>query len=368
MPDPTRRFLIRLRTNVGTLEERSPFAPALGAMCFAPEFPGFATDPQWRKKLTPVEGARMSPRGFLNSPGWDELHGEWFGIMQGVNPRWLPSRYLARWATPDFVHWSGRPCLFPSPEDPHQWERYDELMEIDFIRLEGLWLGFLAVFHSDRTDPHYGIPGRWWRKGTVDLQLVTSRDGGITWQRVAERGVWLPHGTEEDSFDRMAYVGRPVRMGDETFFYYMAMDGDHLSHRHDETMSPYYHDRIRRTSIALATQRWNGYVSLSTGTRPEILVTKPLVFRGETLQINADASRGEIKVEVIPAHSGDVVDPWRSETCPGLSRGDCVPLTGKGAAQAVTWRSGTSLTAHQGRPVRLRIVVRNADLYGFRFV
>ena len=61
MPDPTRRFLIRLRTNVGTLEERSPFAPALGAMCFAPGFPGFATDPQWRKKLAPVEGARMSP-------------------------------------------------------------------------------------------------------------------------------------------------------------------------------------------------------------------------------------------------------------------------------------------------------------------
>jgi hypothetical protein len=365
--DPSRRFLLQLRKNLGTLEERGPFNRDQGPLCFAPDFPDFVNDPSWCEKLTPIENGRPSPRGFLNIAGYDELHNEWFGLMQGVRGHWIPSRDMARWSTPDFVNWTARPSLFPSPEDPHTLERYDEFMEIDVSRHEGFWLGFMVVFHSDRSNPQYGIPGRWWRKGTTDLQLITSRDGGRTWNRVANRGVWLPHGTEEDSFDRMTYVGRPLRMGDETFFYYQCFDGDHLSYYHDETMSPYYHDRLRRGRIALATQRWNGYVSLTTGTLPETFVSKPFTFQGEHLFINADASRGEIKVELVPVAFGERVDPWAPETCSGLSFKESVPLTGKGIEQPVTWQGSGSLSSHQGQPVRLRIQVRNADLYGFRF-
>jgi hypothetical protein len=373
--DPNRRFLLRLRRDPsaalragpGDLAERQPFNRDHGPLCFAPAFPDFANDPHWHEQLTPVEGGTLSPRGFRNLAGYDDLHDEWFALMQGVRPHWLPSRDLARWSTPDFVQWKACPCLVPSPEDPHTLEQYDEFMEIDVVRHEGLWLGFMAVFHSDRTNPHYGIPGRWWRKGTTDLQLVTSRDGGRTWNRVADRGVWLPHGPEEDSFDRLAYIGRPLRVGEETFFYYMALDGDHLSYYHDEAQTPYYHDRLRKTCVALATQRWNGYVSLTTGAIPEILVSKPLLFQGEHLTLNADASRGEIHAELAPVEFGDRVDPWTPDTCPGLSFDEAVPVTGKGIEQPVSWRGGASVARYQGQPVRLRLRVRNADLYGFRF-
>ena len=309
----------------------------------------------------------MSPRGFVNLAGYDDLHDEWFALMQGVRPHWIPSRDLARWSTSDFQRWQARSCLYPSPEDPHSLERYDEFMEIDVVRREGLWLGFMVVFHADRRNPHYGIPGQWWRKGTTDLQLVTSRDGGLTWDRVADRQVWLPHGTEEDSFDRMTYVGRPLRVGDETFFYYLAWDGDHLTHYHDEDQTPYYHDRVRHACVALATQRWNGYVSLSTGAVAETFVSKPFILSGEHLYLNADASRGQIKVELVPVRYGDRVDPWTSETCPGLSLQDAVPVKGKGVEQLVSWQGGGDVGRWQGQPVRLRIRVCNADLYGFRF-
>ena len=192
----------------------------------------------------------MPPRGFLNLAGYDELYGECFSMAQGVRTHWLPSRDIARWSTSDFVRWKARSSLDPSPEGLHCLKRYDEFMEIDVIRLEGLWLGFMVVFHSERTNLNYGLPNTFWRKGTTDIQLVTSRDGGMTWNRVADRGVWLPHGTEEDSFVRMAYVGRPVRVGDETFFYHMACEGDHLTHYHDEAQTSYYRDRVRRSCIA----------------------------------------------------------------------------------------------------------------------
>ncbi len=366
--DTNRRFLLRLRKNTGTVEERQAFNQNHGPLYFSSDFPDFVNNPDWRDSLTLIKDGTMSPRGFLNLAGYDELHGEWFSMMQGVRGHWLPSRDIARWSTPDFIHWKACPSLYPAPEDPHSLERYDEFVEIDVIRLEGLWLGFIAILHSDRTNPDYGLPGTWWRKGTTDLQLVTSRDGGITWNRVADRKVWLPHGTEEDAFDRMAYVGRPVRMGDETFFYYWACDGDHLSHLVDETQTPFYRDRIRRSTISLATQRWNGYVSLTAGTRAETFVTKPLSFKGQSLYLNADASRGEIKVEIVPAEVVDNrIDPWIPETHQGFSLDEAVPVTGKGVEQHVSWKGGASVANLQGQPVRLRISVRNADLYGFRF-
>lgn len=104
-------------------------------------------------------------------------------------------------------------------------------------------------------------------------------------------------------------VGRSVRVGDETFFYHLAWDGDHLTHYHDDAQTPYLHDRLRRSCIALATQRWNGYVSLTTGTMAETFVSKRLIFKGQHLYLNADASRGEIKVELVPAEFGDRIDP-----------------------------------------------------------
>lgn len=365
--DPDRRFLVRLRENAGALEERQPFNRRFGPLCFAPEFPDFISDPEWRQELTPIENGRLSPRGFGNLAGWDELHDQWFALMQGVRPHWIPSRDLARWSSPDLVNWQARPCLYPSPEDPHTQERYDEFMDVAVVRHEGLWLGFMVVFHSDRTNPAHGIPGRWWRKGTTDLQLIVSRDGGCTWQRVAERGVWLPHGAEEDSFDRLAYVGRPLRVGDETYFYYLAMDGDHLTHYHDQAQTPYYHDRVRRTCVALAAQRWNGYVSLTAGATPATFISKPLVFSGRHLYLNADASRGEIRAELVPAADSAIVDPWTPQTCPGFSLEEAAPITGRGVEQRAAWRGGDDLSQWQGQPVRLRATARNADFYGFKF-
>ena len=49
---------------------------------------------------------------------------------------------------------------------------------------------------------------------------------------------------------------------------------------------------------ALYTQKHNRYASLTTGTTPQILITKPVKVTGKTLQLNVDASRGEVKVGV----------------------------------------------------------------------
>ena len=85
-------------------------------------------------------------------------------------------------------------------------------------------------------------------------------------------------------------------MRDEDWFYCNVMNEEHGFP---------YHDRKTRkgvtgleTQAALYTQKHNRYVSLTTGTTPQILITKPVKVTGKTLQLNVDANRGEVKVGI----------------------------------------------------------------------
>jgi len=377
--DPARRFLLRMRTGLGTPAGRSHHAQARnpGGLFFAPEFPDFVHDPDWQRKLTPVSG-RLSPRGFGNFTGWDELHGEWIAFMQGTAPRWFPSRDIARHSSKDFRTWGARGVLYPDPRDPHALERYDEFMDVNVVRRGDVWLGFVAVFHSDRTSPEYmppfienenfhfayALPNYCTRKGTTDLQLVTSRDGGHSWNRVADRQVWLPHGTAENDVDRCAYTGTPITVGETDHFYYTAKDGDHLERLHDGAF--YYKGRSPKWNAALATYPRDRYVSLSTGAYPAILYTKPLLLPPGGLWLNADASRGEIRVEIAPVPAEGIDDIHAAPVVEGFSFNDCAPVQADGVEMPVRWRSRPDTADLHGRPVRSRFYVRNADLYGFR--
>ena len=105
---------------------------------------------------------------------------------------------------------------------------------------------------------------------------------------------------------------------------------------------------------------------MQTGAIGETFVSKPLIFEGQHLYLNAEASRGAIEVELVPAPLGDRIDPWTPETCSGLSFDDAVSVNNDGVEQKVFWNKGPSVAHLQGKPVRFRIRVRNADLYGFR--
>jgi hypothetical protein len=333
-------------------------------------YPDFANDARWRERLTPTSpDLSKCPRTgtFTGIVGRDES-GDWFGFSQGVRGRWIPSRDITRWHVGADGVWRGTPVLYPDAYDGHTRENYEEFMEFSTVWTGDAWLGFLVVFHSDRTSEEYRAPTvNAYRKGTTDLQLVTSRDHGRTWARVANRQTWLTHGEEQDDFDRMAYRGFPVEVGDETWFYYFAADGDHLCFHNVEGQPTYYRDRVRDGGLALATIRRDGYVSLRAGTTAETLVTKPLIFAGNRLLLNADCQSGAIHVEVVDAAPKPLTDFFGDPAIPELAFDRCQALEKSGVAQEAHWANGASLAARAGKPVRLRFRIRNADLYGFQF-
>lgn len=112
---------------------------------------------------------------------------------------------------------------------------------------------------------------------------------------------------------------------------------------------------LRRYSL-----RIDGFVALSAPLSGGEMVTRPLTFEGERLLLNyATSAAGEIRVEVLDASGAPIA---------GFMLDDCDPLFGDSIARTVTWRDGASdLSALRGEPVRLRFVMRDADLFSLRF-
>ncbi|MDA1018327.1 MAG: hypothetical protein O3A00_28215 [Planctomycetota bacterium] len=105
--------------------------------------------------------------------------------------------------------------------------------------------------------------------------------------------------------------------------------------------------------------RVDGFVSVRAGAKSGTLVTKPVTFSGDTLTMNyATHDGGEVRVELLSA---------AGEPIQGFSAGDSRPFAGDEIRQVVAWKSVAKLTELVGQPVKIRFLLKNADLYSFQF-
>ena len=136
----------------------------------------------------------------------------------------------------------------------------------------------------------------------------------------------------------------PIITDDEILWYYTGTE-----HTHGAMM------KDRHKAIGLAKWRLDGFVSLDADAEDGVVETVPLEIPNGGLEINADASAGQVGVEVLTV-DGQVQS--------GFSIDDCVPLTEDNIRHSVQWKSATLASAQQ--PLRLRFVLNRAKLYAFR--
>jgi len=111
---------------------------------------------------------------------------------------------------------------------------------------------------------------------------------------------------------------------------------------------------LRRYSLRL-----DGFASVRAGFSGGELLTKPVTFTGERLLLNfATSAAGSVRVELQDAGGTPI---------PGYSLDDSVELIGNEIKRAARWTSGESVAELAGRPVRLRFVLQDADVYALRF-
>ena len=254
----------------------------------------------------------------------------------------------------DFRHWSEPQRLdFGAAPDEALYTSQVELYD----RVPGLFLGFPTRYvdrafsaaalralpdpvHRQRRmgySPRYGSV-------VTDGQFMFSRDG-FHFQRWDES--FIPPGPERsnnwvygDGYQSLGLIETPAEdptAGSELSCY---VDEGHW--KDGETLRRY-------------TLRLDGFVSLHASRAGGELVTRALVFSGGKLSLNfATAAAGALGVEVLEADGERVLA--RSEE-----------LFGDRPDRTVAWQGGAALASLAGRPVRLRLALREADLYSLRF-
>ena len=103
----------------------------------------------------------------------------------------------------------------------------------------------------------------------------------------------------------------------------------------------------------------DGFVSVAAPMRGGELLTKSIVYDGNELVVNfATSAAGSLQVEI---------QDFVGKPIEGFTLSDCPAVFGDSIERAVSWKNSPDLGKLSGRPVHLRWVLRDADLYSFRF-
>jgi hypothetical protein len=107
------------------------------------------------------------------------------------------------------------------------------------------------------------------------------------------------------------------------------------------------------------TLRIDGFVSVHAPYAGGECRTHPVRFTGKRLLINYSTSAaGSVWVEIQDASGVPI---------PGYTREEATEIIGDEIAREVSWKAGPDVGPLAGKPVRLRFVMKDADLYSLRF-
>ena len=224
-----------------------------------------------------------------------------------------------------------------------------ELYNLDCVAYESVLLGLFTIWRGESSA----------REKINEVVIGYSRDG-FHWHRPDRRsfaGVSDTQGSWNWANVQSAGGGCLV-VGDRLYFYVSGRQGRPGTNEPGEC------------STGLATQRRDGFASMdwlpdATGSVRRVfpgnphdgaLVTRPLRFRGRYLFVNADASGGELRVEMLDR---------KGQPIAALSCDACVPIRENGTRIPVRWSGGADLARAAGEAVRLRFSLTRGRLYSF---
>ncbi|MDP6720143.1 MAG: hypothetical protein QGF59_15895, partial [Pirellulaceae bacterium] len=202
------------------------------------------------------------------------------------------------------------------------------------------WIGFAEMRRIRKSDG--GVVER---GTTINWELLTSRDGRH-WSRPV-RELFFADSSEESWRHQVfkVFANPPIQRNGKLLIYYGGKTGAVSIEKGYEPFQ----------AMCLATLRADGFVSLTAGEEAGQLVTRPLVVTGKRLLLNvAVHDAGEARVEVLDE---------QQQAIPGFQLSNSIPNQGQSIEQPAAWRGDAKWEQLTGKRVRLRIRLRNADLY-----
>lgn len=247
-------------------------------------------------------------------------------------------RAIRRTESPDFHTWSDMELVLTADDaDPADLHLYTNAA-FRYTRAQRAWMMFPMTLYVDREGTANSYPG------LSDVQFVVSRDG-VTWDRRFRRPFLSPERDERDWVDRNPIIGIGM-----------------LQTAPDE-LSLYYSELLRCEDCRFSrcTIRTDGFVS-ARGPYDGWgeFTTPPLQSAGSRLALNYRTTGGGIMdVALLDAQGTDL---------PGFSFEDCDTLFGNHIDATVTWNGQDRFSFPPKSTVRLRVRLRDADLFAFQFL
>jgi len=103
--------------------------------------------------------------------------------------------------------------------------------------------------------------------------------------------------------------------------------------------------------------RKDGFASLHADFEEGIAISKPLIIKGKILKANYSTStKGYVKVVLLDEKGKEI---------PGFTEADAIPAIGDKIDGKISWKGDKSLQALSGKTIRLKFIVKDADLYSF---
>ena len=285
---------------------------------------------------------------------WDVVRGEYRAYVRNVSGNFF--RGIMTCTSPDFVHWT-KPEWLEYPGSPDEQLYTNQILP--YYRAPHIFLGFPTRYVERPWSPsiealpeleHRRLRARVSERygaAVTDGQFMASRDGRTfkRWDEAFIRPGLRPMGS-------WAYGDCYQGWGLIETASDVAGAPNELSLFASEGYWRGSANAIRRYAL-----RMDGFVSLHAPLGGGELTTKPLVFHGKRLVLNISTSAGgNARVEVLSPNG-----------CPldGFALDDCTEIIGDDLEYQVRWRSDVATLA--GQPVRLRFVLRDADVYSYRF-
>ena len=281
-----------------------------------------------------------------NVPLWSPSENCYVAYFRVVMPPF--KRYIGRATSTDFLHWENVQTMDVIHDGkPAPFEQFYTNQTNVYFRAPHIYIATPARFMEGRqvltkeqaeeakVDPTYF-------EDCSDAVFLTSR-GGNRYDRTFMEPLIRPGIGFQNWVSRTNYPAQNIIQTGEN------------------EMSLYINANYATPDSELRryTLRLDGFASLHAPYEGGTFVSKPLTFSGKKLSLNFSTSAaGGLKVQLEQADG----TPY-----PGFALNDCKEIIGNEIARNVLWTNGIDVSSLAGKTVRIRMFLKDADLYSLKF-
>jgi hypothetical protein len=271
------------------------------------------------KEVIPYDKSWSHAFDSQNVSFWSETEQKYVCYFRTWKSRHGKLRTIYRTTSDNFKNWSKPAATEPNLPGEHLYTSQTH----PYFRAPHIYISLPTRYQPDRGS-------------STDIMFMSSRAGQKSFTRLFKYAFIRPGLSPERWGNRSNYVAlNAVPTGPAEMSIYHNKD----KHRY--------------------TLRTDGFVSVNAEDKQAEFITKPIVFKGEKLILNYSTSAAGSIVAELQHPDGTPI--------PGFTAKDCKPIIGDHISGDVEWKSDKKLKELSGKPIRLRFVMKECDLYSLKF-